>query len=156
MSSLKKDIKESSDALVEALMHEHVYLDKSFESLIDIDKFFNKHSKNGKPVRSGQLSQNLGAKMFSIAAYVGNCFVENIKGARWVINDQDPEGKLNITVKFPDGGEIYPCRKVIKRLANGAEDSIYVYAHLIASKYIDFKFNEKYWSITNKKPWWKF
>ncbi len=136
-------------------MHDHVYLDKSFESLIDIDKFFNVNTKNGKPIRSGKLSGNLGAKLFSIGAYVGNCFIENIKGARWVTNDRDPEGEFNITIKFPDGGEIYPVQKVMKRLTNGTEDSIYVYAHMVASKYIKLEFDQRYWKKLEKKPWWK-
>ena len=39
--------------------------------MIEIDKFFNKHVKNGKPVKGGRLSNNLGAIIFSIGAYVG-------------------------------------------------------------------------------------
>jgi len=157
MGTLLEDIKAQSAWLVKAFDEDYMYLDYSIHSLIDIDRFFNKHSKNGRPKRFGRLSANVGPILFSIAAYVGNCFIENIKGAKWITDDTDPEGELHIYIRLPDGSEVYPLDKVTKRLKNGTEDSIYVYGFWVAEQYIDEKFDERYWRFAGRtKPWWKF
>ena len=90
MGTLKEDIKTQSDWLVKAFMEDHIYLDGSIGSLIEIDKFFNKNAIKGRAVRGGRLSKSLGAILFSIGAYVGNCLIENVEGAEWITDDDDP------------------------------------------------------------------
>jgi hypothetical protein len=162
MPSLLKDIKSQSDWIVNAFKADNLKLDYSIHSFIEIDKFFNKHSKNGKAVKKGRLSQNLGAIIFSIGSYVGQTIIKNVPGALWQVDDNDPQGEITASVKFPDGTIMWPMQKVMKRFQNGSEDAIYVYGHHVTKEYIEEPFDESFWETTSdqnevaKKPWWKF
>lgn len=46
--------------------------------------------------------------------------------------DDDPDGEINIRLCLNTGSVIWPVQRVIKRFRNGAEDSIAVYAALLA------------------------
>ena len=162
MASLIEDIKTQSNWIVKAFGADRLKLDYSLRSLIEIDKFFNKHSNNGKAVKGGRLSKNLGPIIFSIGSYVGETIIKHVPGASWQTDDEDPQGEINASVRFPDGTIIWPMQKVMKRFQNGAEDAIYVYGHHVAKEYIDEPFDQSFWEISSQqnnrsqKPWWRF
>jgi hypothetical protein len=157
MATLKEDLQKYSEMIVSGFAEDRMNLDYSIRSLIDIDRFFNENSINGKAVRGGRLSRNLGVVLFSIGAYVGNCIVKNVKGAKWVTDDNDRSGEMNVSVQFPDGSIIWPVQKVMKRFKNGSEDSIYVYGYQLTKDYIKEEFDSKYWDLKEtKKSKWKF
>jgi hypothetical protein len=66
MATLLQDIKAQSEWIVKAFSADNLKLDYSVRSLIEVDKFFNKHTKNGKAIKGGRLSKNLGPVIFSI------------------------------------------------------------------------------------------
>ena len=162
MATLLQDIKTQSDWIINAFAADKLKLDYSIQSFIEIDKFFNQHSKNGKAVKGGRLSQNLGPILFSIGSYVGQTIIKNVPGALWQTDDKDPEGEFTASVKLPDGTLIFPMQRIVKRFKNGSEDAVYVYGHYIAGNYISQPFDQSFWQImpneNNKpsKPWWKF
>jgi hypothetical protein len=157
MAKLKEDLKRYSELIVSGFAEDRMNLDYSIRSLIDIDRFFNENSINGRAVRGGRLSRNLGVVLFSIGAYVGNCIVKNVKGAKWVTDDKDKSGEINVSVQFPDGSIIWPVQKVMKRFKNGSEDSIYVYGFQLTKDYVKEEFDIKYWDLKEaKKSKWKF
>jgi hypothetical protein len=157
MAALKEDLKKYSELIVSGFAEDQMNLDYSIRSLIDIDRFFNENSINGKPMRGGRLSRNLGVVLFSIGAYVGNSIIKNVEGARWVADDNDRSGEINVSVEFPNGSIIWPVQKVMKRLKNGSEDSIYVYGYQLTKDYIKEEFDDKYWDLKEtKKSRWKF
>ena len=157
MGTLKQDIKEQSAWLVNAFGTDHIYLDYSIGSLIEIDRFFNKHSVNGKAVKGGHLSKSLGPVLFSIGAYVGDCLIVNATGAKWVTDDNDPEGELTVSVQFPGGGIVWPMHRVWKRFKNGSEDSVYVYGYELTKDFTKEEFDNRYWKLKEKSgKWWKF
>ena len=162
MATLLQDIKTQSDWITKAFAADNLKLDYTIHSFIEIDKFFNKHSKDGKALKGGRLSQNLGAIIFSLGSYVGQTIIKNIPGSVWQTNDNDPEGELNATIKLPDGTVIFPMQRMMKRFQNGSDDAVYVYGHHIAKDYIDESFDQSFWSIDEnkdnqaKRPWWKF
>ncbi len=47
MATLKEDIKKQSDWIIKAFAADKLKLDYTIHSFMEIDKFFNKHSKNG-------------------------------------------------------------------------------------------------------------
>ena len=107
--------------------------------------------------------KGFGAKLFSIGSYVGETVVKNIDGAEWITNDDDPQGELNISLKLPNNGEIWPIQKVMKRFQNGNEDSIYPYIHSVTTEFTKKPFKEEFWELTAEieeneetKSWWKF
>jgi hypothetical protein len=162
MATLLQDIKAQSEWIVKAFSADNLKLDYSVRSLIEVDKFFNKHTKNGKAIKGGRLSKNLGPVIFSIGSYVGETIIRNVPGAIWQTDDNDPQGEITASIKLPDETIMWPMQKAMKRFQNGLEDSIYVYGHHVIKEYVHEPFDQSYWEIASKqteylvKPWWKF
>jgi hypothetical protein len=162
MATLLEDIKTQSDWIVKAFAADNLKLDYTIHSFIQIDKFFQKHSKNGKPVKGGRLSNNFGAIIFSIGSYIGETIIRNVPGSVWETDDNDPQGEVTAAVKLPDGATMWPMQKAIKRFQNGSEDAIYVYGYHITKDYITESFDQSFWGTISdpneetKKAWWKF
>ncbi len=162
MATLLQDIKTQSEWIVKAFAADKLKLDYSIQSFIEIDKFFNQHSKEGQAVKGGRLAQDLGPIMFSIGSYVGQTIIKNVPGSVWITDDKDMEGEFTASVKLPDGTQIFPMQRIVKRFQNGPEDAIYVYGHHITNSYTNQPFDQSFWQIMpdekNKspKPWWRF
>jgi len=154
MATLKQDIKTQSSWIVKAFKADKLTLDYTINSFKNLDKFFEKHSKDGKAKRGGRLSTNLGPILFSIGAYIGETLIKTFPGSKWITDDNDPEGELNVEIKFPNGSIVWPTQRVMKRFKNGAEDSLFDYGFLIAKQNgleLPFEIDE-----SKSKPWWKF
>ena len=164
MGTLKKDIKSQSDWIVKAFAADGYKLDYTIDSLMEVDRFFIANMKNGKPKRRGRLyGKGYGPILFSIGSYVGETIKKNVRGSKWITNDNDPEGELNVSLKLPNEAEIWPIQKIFKRFQNGSEDAIYPYVHIMTKEFTNLAFNKEFWTLTGKKdkpgqskPWWKF
>jgi hypothetical protein len=156
MGTLKNDIQEQSKWIVKAFAADKFNLDYTIDSFIAIDIFLSKHTFNGKAKPGGRLQRNLGPVLFSIAAYIGETIIKTVPGTIWITDDTDPEGELNVCLKLPDEGILFPTQRIMKRFKNGQEDSIYVYGHSATEKFTRQPFNESYWKQMQAKAWWKF
>lgn len=164
MGSLREDIKEQSDWIIKAFAADSFILDGTIDSFVEIDRFFLYNMKDGKAKRGGRLDgTGYGPILFSIGSYIGETIIKNVPGAMWITDDEDPQGELTVCVKLPDGTEIWPVERVIKRFQNGDEDSIYPYGYLITKDFTKQPFNDRYWRVMEAqkspkqaKPWWKF
>jgi len=164
MGTLKEDIKAQSDWVVKAFAADGFKLDHSIESIIEVDRFFIANMKNGQPRKGGRLSgKGFGPILFSIGSYVGETIIKNTKGSEWITDDNDSQAELNVSLKLPDGGQIWPIQKVMKRFQNGSEDAIYPYVHMVTKEFTKLPFKEEFWEWTAEndepkrtKPWWKF
>lgn len=76
--------------------------DFTMESLREIARFFDDHSRDGEAVPGGLLGENLGQRVFAIGSYVGETIRRAHDGA-WICDDSDPEGELNTAIRFPSG-----------------------------------------------------
>ena len=164
MATLKEDIKSQSDWIVKAFAADGFKLDYTIDSIIEVDRFFTRNMKNGKPRKGGRLyGKGYGPILFSIGSYVGETIIRKVKGSKWITDDNDPQGELTVSLKLPDGGEIWPIQKVMKRFQNGSEDAIYPYVHTAIKEFTNLPFKEEFWALTAEtnesektKPWWKF
>lgn len=160
MGSVREDIKSLSDWIATAFKADGYNLDYSIKSTMEIDRFFQKHAKDGKPIKGGRLSNNLSTIMFAISSYIGETIIKNVPDARWQIEDETAPDEVNPAVIMPDGTELWPTERVAKRFFNGLDDAVYPYVHLITRKYTKESFNENFWAIEEKvkpyqKQWWK-
>jgi len=161
MGTLIEDIKTQSDWIVKAFATDGLKLDYTIHSFLEIDKFFSKNAKNGKALRGGRLTQNLGPILFSIGSYVGETIIKTLPNSIWITDDNDPSGEITATVQLPDGSKIWPMERIIKRFKNGSEDSVYVYGHQFTKDFTNEPFDQIYWEIDKeendspKNPWWK-
>ncbi len=164
MGTLKDDIKSQSDWIVKAFAADKFTLDYSIDSMIEVDRFFVKNMKDGRPKKGGRLAApGFGPILFSIGSYVGETIIKKVKGSEWITDDHDPQGELTASIKLPDGSIIWPIQKVMKRFENGSEDSIYPYVYYVTKDFTNEEFNNQFWTKTghqsqddNSKRWWKF
>ncbi|HEV8239963.1 MAG TPA: hypothetical protein VGS57_11395, partial [Thermoanaerobaculia bacterium] len=84
-------------------------------------------SDKGRPRRGGLLADETGARLFALGAYTGEV-IRRAVGGTWSGDDPDPEGEINIELQLADGSIVWPVQRVMKRLANGAEDALAPYA----------------------------
>jgi hypothetical protein len=163
MATLLEDIKKQSDWIIKAFKADGMDLDYSIGSLMEIDRFVQKNAKDGQAIKGGRLSKNLGGIVFSIASYIGETLIKNVPNSKWITDDNDPQGEINITVELGDGTKCWPAQRMIKRIQNGLEDGIYPYGHSLTSEFTNEESDKSFWDIEKdvkpmepKKPWWKF
>jgi hypothetical protein len=157
MPSIKEDILTLSDKIVKGLGADKLTLDYTLTSFKEIDLFYERHAKDGEPVKGGRFSKQLGQVLFALGAYMGETIIKIIPGAVWETDENDPEGEINAMVRLPDGTTIWPMQRAIKRFRNGAEDGIYIYGYHIIKDHVAIeKLLEEENLKRSKKPWWKF
>lgn len=120
--TLLGDIPKAESWLVENMNASGYRLDGTIESFRELDRFFDEQSRPGGLLADGRP----GSKLFAVGSYMGQVFVRQLGGV-WETDDEDPEGEANIAVRLPGGSLVWPVRRAMKRLRNGAEDGLYVY-----------------------------
>jgi hypothetical protein len=126
MGTLLEDVDAAAAWISTALSSSGYRADFSPESLWSIDTFLDEHSTNGKARPRGLLATDLGSRLFALGAYTGEVIRRGVGGA-WRVDDQDPEGEINIQLVLADGGRVWPVQRVLKRFSNGPEDGIAAY-----------------------------
>lgn len=124
--TLAEDIPIAADWVVKALNSSGYRADYTLESMKELDRFFDEQNRPG-----GILSQNRGQILFALGAYVGQTAIR-LWGGRWLTDDSDPEGEINIAVELPGGTRFWPVVRCMKRCKLGPEESLYAY--LLAMK----------------------
>ena len=159
MGSLKRDIKKSSELLIKMFKLMNKELDYSIKSVEQIETVLSEEFENGEPKPKGLFSSDLGFKLFSISSYIGEVVIRNTKASKWVTDDKDPAGELNMKIISANGTEMYPAHRVLNRIQNGEEDNLYHYTAIAVKEYMSFEgeipdgfFEEE----PESKPWWKF
>jgi len=125
-SKIVSDVLASAEWISKALSQSGYKADFSLESLKQVDRFFEEQAANGQPKPGGLLSQQLGARLFAIGAYVGEV-IRRQNGGEWQGDDNDPRAEINIVLRLKTGTILWPVQRVMKRLKNGAEDGIWAY-----------------------------
>ena len=125
-SKIVSDALLSAEQISRALSQSGYKADFSLESLKQVDRFFEEQVANGQPKPGGLLSQQLGARLFAIGAYVGEV-IRRQNGGEWQGDDNDPQAEINIAVRLQTGVILWPVQRVMKRFKNGAEDGIWIY-----------------------------
>ena len=162
MGTLKEDIEQQSEWTAIAFASDNYILDYSIRSLIEVDRFLHRNLKNGKPRRGSRLSKNYGGIVFSISSYLTITLLKNVPEAKLITNNDDPQGEINFTVTLPNGTICWLGQRIIKRIQNGLEDSIYQYAYNLTESFSDEKFDSAFWEISKEDPgtetkrWWVF
>lgn len=125
-TTLAQDIPVAADWVAGALNASGYRADYTLESMKELDRFFDEQNRPG-----GILSQNRGQILFALGAYVGQTAIR-LWGGRWLTDDSDPEGEINIAVELPGGPRFWPVVRCMKRCKLGPEESLY--ACLLAMK----------------------
>ncbi|MEL6988052.1 MAG: hypothetical protein AAGK97_09485 [Bacteroidota bacterium] len=160
MASLKKDIQRSSKWLVKAFSALDKDLDFSVKSVEHIEDLPKEQFVDGQAKADGLFAKGLGEKLFAISSYIGEVVIRNTSATKWITDDKDPQGEINIKLVSANGTEMYPAHRVLKRIQNGEEDNLYHYTAIAVKKYMHFEGTIPEGFLEPKersdKPWWKF
>lgn len=124
--TLEDDLHSACEWVVMALNSSGYKADYTLDSMKEIDRFIDEQSGEG-----GLISRNRGQILFALGSYVGETVIR-LYGGKWLTDDDDPQGEINVSVELPDGTVIFPVQRVIKRYQNGSEDSIYAYLYVLS------------------------
>ena len=124
--SILHDVSIAADWMARALSSSGYRADFSLESLREVDRFLEEQAPGGKPKQGGLSSKDFGNRLFSLGAYVGEVVRRQV-GGQWEGDDSDPEAEINVAVRLPSGGMMWPVQRVMKRCEKGDEDSVYAY-----------------------------
>ena len=158
MTSILEDVQTSAEWISKALGSSGYQADFSPDSLIEIDRFFAEHCRDGKPVRGGLLSESLGSRLFAVGAYVGEVIRRNV-GGEWRGDDSDPQAEISVSLHLPDGNVCWPVQRAMKRFQLGPSEGIAAYGGVLG-----LVFTKSIWPqavVTPheppraEKPWWK-
>lgn len=128
-NTLEEDIPKAAEWVVNALNASGYKADYSLESMKEIDRFFDEQSGP-----DGILAKNnRGWILFSLGSYVGQTAIK-LHGGKWITDDNDPEGEINIAVETAGGVTLWPVIRCMKRYKNGPEDSIYALVSVLDNK----------------------
>jgi hypothetical protein len=79
---------------------------------------------------------------------------------KWLQDDNDPQGEINVSLKLPNEVQIWPVQKVMKRYQNGSEDAIYSYVYTVTKEFTNLFCNKECRVLTaennepeSTKPW---
>ena len=120
-TTLAQDIPVAAAWVVKALNSSGYRADNTLESMTELDRFFDEQSGPG-----GILSRNRGQILFGLGCYVGETAIR-LWGGRWLTDDSDPEGEVNIMVELTGGVRFWPVVRCMKRCRLGREESLYAY-----------------------------
>jgi len=126
MAGIVKDAAKAADWIASALNSSGYTANFSADSLAEVDRFFEEHSKNGAPKKGGLLTKDTGQRLFAIGAYTGEVLRRSL-GGDWQPDPSDPDSEMGLSLVLPNGTTVWPVERVMKRYTNGREDSIAAY-----------------------------
>lgn len=107
-NTLEHDIRESSEWVVKALNSSGYKADYSLESMKEVDRFFDEQN-----TENGILANNRGQIIFALGSYIGETAIK-LYGGRWITNDDEPNGEINIAVEVSNGTVIWPEKRCME------------------------------------------
>ena len=120
------DVADAATWIASALTSSGYRADFTPASLWEVERFFDEQTSDGQAVTGGLLSEDLGARLFTLGSYVGEVLRRQL-GGRWHGDDADPEAEINVALNLPSETTVWPVQRVMKRFANGDEDSLAAY-----------------------------
>jgi hypothetical protein len=127
MTDLRQDITTYSQWISTALLESGYAADFTPSSVDEIERFMRDNSTNGTPAPDGFLAADTGARLFAVGSYLGETIRLTV-GGEWVVDNQDPQGEVNVELHLPDGSIIWPVQRVVKRFFKGPEENVAHYA----------------------------
>jgi hypothetical protein len=124
--AIVRDAIVSAKRIAKALKSSGYKANFSLKSLKEVDRFLDEQAPGGNPSPAGLLAKDLGPRIFSLGAYVGEV-IRRQAGGQWEGEDSDPDAEINLALRLKSGAVVWPVQRVMKRYKNGAEDGIYAY-----------------------------
>jgi hypothetical protein len=131
--SIVRDAVEAADWMAKSLAGWGYKADFSLDSLKEVDRFIDDEAPGGKPKPGSHLSQQFGANMFGLGAYLGET-IRRLGEGQWEGNDRDAWPEVTLAVRLKSGAMVWPTQRMIKRFENGVENGLYPYGVVILSE----------------------
>lgn len=128
--SVLGDASAGAEWIAKALSESGYAADFSLHSLREVDRFFDEQAPDGRALPNGLLAQHLGSRLFCIGAYCGEV-IRRQAGGVWSCDERDPQAEINLTLELPDGTQLWPVQRAMKRFQLGRGESLHAYASTI-------------------------
>ncbi len=126
MSSIIDDMQSAAESIAVTAADAGYAFNFSPASLTEVERFIDENVTKGEPRPGGLLSKDLGKRVFALGAYVGEV-IRRAAGGEWVPDDT-PDAELTVALRTPDGRQLWPTQRVMKRIIAGNEESLVIYA----------------------------
>ena len=147
METINEHIKRYSDWIVKCFATENLHLDYSIDSLKCLDKFLADNVTNGIPNINGILYKNHKKILYGIGVYLGETLKMSLPDSQWLTKKENGVDQLTGEFILPNGTQVFPLGRVIRRFENGEEDSIYPYGLILVNEVP----KDEYWNDANSK-----
>lgn len=160
MPTLQDGIAHHTTWIIKAFAVDRMRLDYTVRSVMEIDKYFQRHARDGKPLPGGRLQRNIGHILYCLGVYTGEVVVKQAAGSRWNAIEDDPEGEFHAQIILPDGQVINPMQAVWNRFKKGDDQALYPQWHALLEPYTQEPFDESFFQLIPPKEekfrwtWW--
>jgi hypothetical protein len=125
-----EDVQGAAEWVAVALTRSGYRADFSPRSVREMERFFDTEAPGGRARPDGLLADDRAARLFALGSYLGEVLRRNVGGS-WQGDDADPDAEVNVALDLPDGSRVWPVQRVMKRLANGPQDSLIAYGAVL-------------------------
>lgn len=160
MPTLQDSIIHHSTWIVKAFAVDRLRLDYTVRSFMEMDKYFQLHAREGKPLPGGRLQRNIGHIIYCMGAYAGETIIRQAAGSRWSALEDDPDGEFHAQIIMPDRQRINPMQLMWDRFQKGPEHALYPYFYDLLQPYMQEPFDESFWTLLPPREekfrwkWW--
>ena len=122
-SSLREDIDTGAEWIAKALLSSGYDANFTPDSIAEIERFFRDHTVGSQPRLGGLLAEGLGTRLFALGCYCGEVLRREL-GGDWITDDGDPNGEVNVALKFDNEATCWPVQRMMKRLRSEEDDLV--------------------------------
>jgi len=160
MDIQQQELQKAIEFVRQTFADKKINLDYSPASVKNLDTLFDNEFKNGK-LRNpdGSFAKFQGLIMTGVSGYIAYVIIKNTGNTQFAADANDEKWFMNFKVASATGQAVQPGLRVIKRMLQGEEMSLYTYT-VSSIRYfnpgaqlpIETPDTE---TASQKKPWWK-
>jgi hypothetical protein len=158
MDIQQQELQKAIEFVRQTFADKKINLDYSPASIKHLDTLFDNEFKDGKLRKPDSgFAKFQGLIMTGVSGYLAYTIIKNAGNSQFMADADDEKWFMNFKVTSATGLSVQPGLRVIKRMLQGEEMSLYAYA-LTSIKYLNPAAQlpvEIQDAGTSKKPWWK-
>jgi hypothetical protein len=103
--------------------------DLSLDTFQDLDRYLDMQCENGRPNPGTLLSRNGNIALFALGLYAGEA-IRRSRDGRWYVSRTRPGDIFKLELRLDNDVRMWPVQRVLKRICNGSEDSLFSYGQV--------------------------
>jgi hypothetical protein len=159
MDIQQQELQKAIEFVRQTFADKKINLDYSPASVKHLDTLFDNEFKDGKLRKpDSSFAKFQGLIMTGVSGYLAYVIIKNSGNSQLATDANDEKWFMNFKVASSSGQSVQPGLRVIKRMLQGEEMSLYAYA-LSSIRYLNpgaqLPIETPDAATASKKPWWK-